>query len=238
MHRLSVVNPGRGAEDERENRAYTTSALTEMVLHSCLIARDAAFNLGNLLSSASGMAVLAIKECEQDLDRYEHIIDENMPVAITQVDEAHARQLLTCLKFITDLERIGDLVASVAQAAQRCHPKLSRRDADPLVRMAQGLEKMLETTHQAFVSRDPRLAESVMKADRGLDDIRRAIFRKHLQRPAGDATRTIHVLFMAQALERAGDHVKNLGEELVSLFARRSMRHTSPERSRRSNITD
>ena len=238
MPRLSVVDHGRRSSDESETHAYTTTALTEMVLHACLIARDAAYNVANLLSDPSGMAVLVVKECEQDLDRYERTIDEKTPIAITQVDEAHARQLLTCLKFITDLERIGDLMASVALTAQRCHPKLSRREAEPLVEMAKDLEKMLETTHQAFISRDPRLAESVIKADRAVDDVRQSVFRKYLRKPAADATRTIHLLFMAQAIERAGDHAKNLGEELVSLFEGRSMRHASPERSRRSNASD
>jgi len=43
---------------------------------------------------------------------------------------------------------------------------------------------------------------------------------------------------MTQALERAGDHTKNLGEELVSLFEGRSMRHASSERSRRRNLSE
>jgi len=237
MHGV-LASADRGMNHDRQSRTYTTTSLTELVLHACLIARDAAFNVGSLLSNPSGMGVLMVKECEQDLDRYERLIDEQTPLAITQVDEAQARQLLSCLKFITDLERIGDLMVSVAQAAQRCHPKLNRREAEPLARMAQALEQMLETTHQAFVSRNPRLAESVIKADRQIDDIRQKLFRKHLQHPTGDSARTIHLLLMTQALERAGDHTKNLGEELVSLFEGRSMRHASSERSRRRNLSE
>lgn len=219
-------------------RAYTTAAMTELVLHACLIARDSAFNIANLLSQASGMAVLVVKECEQDLDRYERLIDEQTPVAITQVDEAHARQLLTCLKFITDLERIGDLMRSVAQFAQRCYPKLGRREAEPLAKMARALEHMLETTHRAFVSRDPRLAESVIVADRQIDDLRRRIFRKYLERHVEETSRTINLLLMAQALERAGDHATNLGEELLHLFEGRTRRHASPGRRSRGNLSE
>ncbi len=238
MHRSPLAAAERRPALENGVRAYTTSALTELVLHACLVARDSAFNVASLLSTASGMAVVAVKECEQDLDRYERMIDEQVPIAITQVDEAHARQLLTCLKFITDLERIGDLMLSVAHSAQRCHPKLNRKEAAPLVGMAQAVEHMLETTHRALVSRDAQLAETVIVADRHLDALRQRIFRKYLQRHFEETSRTINLLFMAQALERAGDHVTNLGEELLHLFEGRSHRHASPERRRRGNLSE
>ena len=239
MHRSSVAIAHREPEAvDGPVRAYTTTALTQLVLHACLIARDSAFNIANLLSNSSGMAVLVVKECEQDLDRYERLIDEQTPVAITQVDETHARQLLTCLKFITDLERIGDLMLSVAQYAQRCYPKLAKKEAAPLAKMAQALEHMLETTHQALVSRDARLAESVIVADRQIDQLRRRIFLKYLEGQAEETSRTINLLLMAQALERAGDHATNLGEELLHLFEGRTRRHASRERRSRGNLSE
>ena len=238
MRRLSAAAADKRSLPSRGARAYTTATMTELVLHACLIARDAVFNISNLLTNASGMAVVVIKECEQDLDRYERLIDEQTPVAITQVDEAHARQLLTCLKFITDLERIGDLMLSVAQSAQRCYPKLSRREGEPFAKMAQALEHMLETTHRAFVSRDPRLAESVIGADRQIDELRRKVFRKYLEQHTEESSRTINLLLMAQALERAGDHATNLGEELLHLFEGRTRRHASPERRNRGNLSE
>ena len=239
MHRSSLATAERHpvAVDEGV-RAYTTAALTELALHACLVARDSAFNVANLLSAASGMAVVVVKECEQDLDRYERLIDEQVPIAITQVDEAHARQLLTCLKFITDLERIGDLMLSVAQSAQRCYPKLGRNEARPLARMARAVERMLETTHRAFLSRDPRRAEEVIVADRQIDDLRRRFFRKYLEQRSDETSRTVNLLFMAQALERAGDHATNLGEELLHLFEGRSWRHASRERRSRANLSE
>ena len=64
------------------------------------------------------MAFLAIKDCEKELDLIERQIDERLPAAITRVNEARARQLLSSLKSTTDLERIGDLVMSVAMRVQ------------------------------------------------------------------------------------------------------------------------
>ena len=106
--------------------SLATDDLVRLALKACLIARDAAFNLRDLLTSSSRMAFLAIKDCEQELDQLERQIDERMPEAITRVNEARARQLLSSLKSTTDLERIGDLIMSVALRFRREPPKFPR----------------------------------------------------------------------------------------------------------------
>src|SRR5579871_230947 len=102
----------------RAQAGETQSELMRMALKACLIARDAAFNVQDLLTNSSRMAFLAIKDCEKELDVIERQIDEHLPAAITRVSEARARQLLTTLKSTTDLERIGDLVMSVGLRVQ------------------------------------------------------------------------------------------------------------------------
>jgi uncharacterized protein Yka (UPF0111/DUF47 family) len=97
----------------------STRELTGLVLQACLVAKDAAFNLRDFIENSSNMAFLAVKDCEKELDRMERRIDEEITSAITEVSESEARQLLACLKFIIDLERIGDLTWTVAQRLQR-----------------------------------------------------------------------------------------------------------------------
>ena len=101
--------PRRKAVQELES----TREMTALVEQACLVAKDAAFNLRDYLENASNMAFVAVKDCEKELDRAERKIDEEITGAITQVSEVEARELLACLKFIIDLERIGDLTWSV-----------------------------------------------------------------------------------------------------------------------------
>src|ERR1700719_721542 len=108
----------RPAKSPAEPRLRGADDLARLALKACLIARDAAFNVRDLLTNSSRMAFLAIKDCEKELDLIERQIDERLPAAITKVNEARARQLLASLKCITDLERIGDLVMSVALRGQ------------------------------------------------------------------------------------------------------------------------
>jgi len=210
----------------------SSEPLTQLVLQACLVAKDAAFNLRDFIENSSNMAFLAVKDCEKELDRMERRIDEEITTAITEVGEAEARQLLACLKFIIDLERIGDLTWSATQRLQRLEEKLTREDAKDFIGMARALETMLTTVHDGFAHHDLAAATTVMKSDMRIDDLCRSVFHRHLSASDHRAREySVNLLFVAQAFERAGDHAKNLGEELYHLVEGRSLRH-EPKRSK------
>ena len=64
-----------------------------------------------------------------------------------------------------------------------------------------------------------------MKTDSQIDQVCHAVFRRHLESKDRRRDYSTNLLLMAQAFERAGDHAKNLGEELFHLVEGRSMRH-------------
>src|SRR5437763_2360910 len=212
----SASEPRLGAPDD----------LVRLSLKACLIARDAAFNLRDLLTTSSRMAFLAIKDCEKELDQLERQIDERMPEAITRVNEARARQLLSSLKSTTDLERIGDLLLSVALRFQARTAKIPASDTRQLVEMSSVLREMLDLIHQGFSNLDLDCARKLLQMYKDIDRICHELFQKHLAEtvPQGD-TSGFEILLMAQALERAGDHTTNLAEDLYSLIEGRSLRH-------------
>jgi len=115
--RATEVRP-RAAQARGNPEDFAEDELSALVVRGCLIARDAVFNVRDFLSDGSRLAFLAIKDCEKELDQIERKIDDQLPEAITRVGEAKARELLACLKFITDLERIG-----TSPTARRCNCK-------------------------------------------------------------------------------------------------------------------
>lgn len=214
----------------RARRSGSADELGRLSLKACLIARDAAFNVRDLLTNSSRMAFLAIKDCEKELDQIERQIDERLPAAITRVNEARARQLLSSLKSTTDLERIGDLVMSVALRVQARTVKIPAADVRQLVEMSEVLHKMLDLIHRGFTTLDLECARTVLQMDKEIDRICHAMFQKHLA-TSGTDTSEFEVLLMAQALERAGDHSTNLAEELYSLIEGRSLRHVPKKKA-------
>jgi phosphate transport system protein len=206
--------------------------LARTALRAFLIARDAASNVPDLFTQSSRMAFLAIKECEQELDVIERYIDERTPAAITRVNEVRARQLLTSLKCTTDLERIGDLVMSMAMRVQARTGKIPASDVRQLVEMAAILHEMLDLVYRGFVDLDLECARKVLQMDKDIDRVCHALFQKHLTEQAANSNPlSFEVLLMAQALERAGDHTTNLAEDLYSLIEGRSLRHAPKKRA-------
>lgn len=206
--------------------------MARLALKACLIARDAAFNVRDLLTGSSRMAFLAIKDCEKELDLIERQIDERLPAAITRVGEARARQLLSTLKSTTDLERIGDLVMSMAMRVQSRTTKIPVADVRALVEMSSILREMLDLVHKGFSTLDLECARKVLQMDKEIDRLCHGLFQKHLAETVqqGD-TSGFDLLLMAQALERAGDHTTNLAEDLYSLIEGRSLRHAPKKKA-------
>src|SRR5216684_2778704 len=139
---LTTLKSKRAAKN-----AGSLDDLARLAQKACLIARDAAFNVKDLITNSSRMAFLAIKDCEKELDLIERQIDERLPAAITRVNEARARQLLSSLKCTTDLERIGDLVMSVAMRVQARTAKMPASDVRQLVEMSSVLREMLDLVY-------------------------------------------------------------------------------------------
>lgn len=201
--------------------------LSAMVLRACLIARDAVFNVRDAIGNGSRLAFLAIKDCEKELDQIERKIDEQLPGAITRVGEAKARELLACLKFITDLERIGDLAYSAVMQLESRREKLPAADSRQLVGMASLLCEMLEQVHQGFLTRELSYAQSVLRSDPQVDALCHGLFQRHLATTNSASAQNFDILLAAQALERIGDHAKNLAEEVCGLAEGRSLRHNT-----------
>lgn len=235
MARKSAANQIHDSETPQGSSAPARAAtrnrlapddLVRLALKACLIGRDAAFNVRDLLTTSSRMAFLAIKDCEKELDVIERQIDERMPEAITRVNETRARQLLSSLKSTTDLERIGDLIMSVALRFQARTTKIPASDTRQLVEMSSVLRDMLDLVHRGFSDLDLECARKVLQMDKEIDRICHGLFQKHLVATVAQGdTSVFEILLMAQALERAGDHATNLAEDLYSLIEGRSLRH-------------
>ncbi|PYV63510.1 MAG: hypothetical protein DMG95_06695, partial [Acidobacteria bacterium] len=119
----------RARRKSAAQRSPATNSLTDLALRACLVASDAAYNIKDFLANGSRMALLAVRDCEKELDRIESQIDEQLPKAIAEVSEPEARELLACLRFSTDLERIGDLLWGVGQRVHSLPTKLPAADS-------------------------------------------------------------------------------------------------------------
>jgi phosphate transport system protein len=153
-------------------------------------------------------------------------MDQELATVITQVTPAQARELLACMKLMLDLERIGDLVASFAERSAIVRNRIDMDDVEQLTRMGCLLENMLATMVRAFAARNIEQAIQVLRSDSEVDRLRNLVVVRHTENAEGlKGLESLHVLAMANALERAGDHIKNMAEELCHLATGHTMRH-------------
>jgi phosphate transport system protein len=213
------------------NVSYTTKdpaaddALVSLTGRAYTLAISAAPSAADLVLGA-GTALNRIVVCERELDELDREIDERVAVEATHAPLEQVREKLACLKCMIDLERIGDLLLSFATRAETVRTRLDMQDVRDLSDMLAVLSRMLHETESAFSTRDHALALQVIRADREIDRLHNLIVMRRLEPElAFGGPDSVHVISMAQAVERAGDHVKNTAEEICHLVSGHTVRH-------------
>jgi phosphate transport system protein len=186
---------------------------------------------------ASGdIAVLdGVIEDDHRVNAMEVGLDESCSqiIARRQPAAGDLRLVMAVIKTITDLERIGDEAEKIARMAKLIHA--AERQHMPrleLKHMASLALSMLRQALDAFARLDVNAAVQVVKQDRGVDDEFRSILRQLITFMMEDPrtiSRCLETLFIAKAIERIGDHAKNMAEYVVYMVEGRDVRHTREE---------
>lgn len=190
----------------------------------------------------SGDVALASQVIADDhrVNAMEVSIDENCNhiIARRQPTAGDLRMIMMVVKTITDLERIGDEAEKIARMSKLLHEtdRLSTPRFTDITRMSGLALGMLHKALDAFARLEVGTAVDVAREDLQVDEEFRTILR-HLITFMMEDPRTIslslEILFVAKALERIGDHAKNMGEYVVYMVKGKDVRHTSVEEMER-----
>ena len=127
------------------------------------------------------------------------------------------RQISAALKMITDMERIGDQAADIAEIIVFLKGR-SCESCAAIGEMGRATIKMVTDSVEAFVRRDTALAESVIRYDDIVDDyflkVKTALIGL-LARTPDDGEYALDLLMIAKYFERIGDHAVNIAEWVV-----------------------
>lgn len=161
-------------------------------------------------------------------------IDEDCSriIARRQPAAGDLRMVLMMVKSITDLERIGDEAAKIARFALKSSEterKLTPRFVE-IKAMASTAKDMLHMALDAFARSDAAKVVEIAHMDEEVDEQYQAAIRQLITFMLEDP-RTIsislEVLFIAKAVERIGDHAKNISENVVYMAHGKDVRHIS-----------
>lgn len=127
------------------------------------------------------------------------------------------RQISSALKMITDMERIGDQAADIAEIATMMKSK-SFKKVEPIEKMSVATIKMVTDSIDAFVKKDLQLAKDVIDYDDVVDELFEKVRNElidFIRKESENAEYYVDLLMIAKYFERLGDHATNIAEWVV-----------------------
>jgi len=171
-----------------------------------------------------------VNDQELELDRMvNHLIARRQPTA------GDLRLITGVAKATTDLERAGDEATKIARAAKWLREKGggARMNRIPDIRSAGNVASdMLRGALDAFARMDAQAAAAIIRDDAGIDERFKAILRQLITFMMEDPrtiSAAIDTIWVAKAIERIGDHAKNIAEHVIFIAEGTDVRHSKLE---------
>jgi phosphate transport system protein len=208
--------------EDIQNKVLTMGGLVEQQINLAV----EAYTSGNL-----DLAGQVIKQ-DDNIDDLEVAIDQECTqiLALRQPAAFDLRLLLTAIKIIHELERIGNKAERIAEMAIKLASVKSKFPHHELVHMAGLAKGMLHDALDAFARMSlenvPEITERDDHVDREYDNILRQLITRMMEDPR-NITWTLDVLRTVRALERIGDHACYICEHLVYMIKGEEVRHLS-----------
>ena len=205
--------------------------------------RTSILKMGGKVESQLRQSVLAYSEGNHDLANNVMLIEREVNqehleidhacseiIAIRQPAASDLRMLLGCIRAISDLERIGDEASKIAKMALKQSDKRAHLPrVHSIYQSADLAATMLRQSLDAFAREDTTEMPAVFAADLELDSHYQASMRQLITFMMEDP-RTISAalddLWVAKAIERAGDHAENIAETAIYIFEGEDVRYT------------
>ena len=162
-----------------------------------------------------------VRSGDAAIDKLEELINEEAArvIALRAPTAVDLRVILSVIKVSANLERIGDYAKNVAKRTGVLIQMNEIEDAaNALRRLAREVELMLKDALDAYVQRDVSLAEDIIRRDNDVDQMYNGLFRQFvtfMMEDPRNITGCMHLHFMAKNIERMGDHVTSIAEQVI-----------------------
>lgn len=211
--------------------------------------------MGGLVESQVGDAIKALTEADSDLgnkvqekdsivNRMELDIDEECTriIARRQPAASDLRLVIATSKAVSDLERIGDESAKIGRLAVRlCEEGEAPRGYVEIRHIGDRVRRMTQEALTAFARLDVDTALEVAREDKDVDREYESAMRElvtYMMEDPRSIKRVMSIIWSLRALERIGDHARNIAESVIYLVKGTDVRHISIDEMQRQVQND
>jgi phosphate transport system protein len=187
----------------------------------------------NGLSSGSEELINRVIDTERRVNSAEKEIDDACVhvVARRQPAASDLRLIMGVSKIVTDLERIGDEAEKIARMARSIYGRgaLSIPRSIDVRQTGDKATMMLRRVLDAMARLDTAEAENIIAEDKLIDTEFRAIVRQlitYMMEDPRTITTALDIVWVAKAIERVGDHAKNIAEQVIYIVHGTDVRHS------------
>lgn len=206
--------------------------------------RSRALEMGGLVESQINMtikaytdnnsaAILDVLENDHEVNNLEKIIDDDCihVIAMRQPTASDLRLVMAISKMVTDLERSGDEIKKMAKSIRRIQERdvSFLKSASDVKHIANTASQQLRSALDAFARLDSKEAKSIIEVDESLDQEFKSIVRQlitYMMEDPRSITTALDIITISRAIERVGDHAKNIAEQVIYIVEGRDVRHT------------
>ncbi|ABV93279.1 phosphate transport system protein [Dinoroseobacter shibae DFL 12 = DSM 16493] len=181
-----------------------------------------------------------VRTRDKQIDALEEQINEEAArlIALRAPTAGDLRVVLTVIKMSANLERIGDYAKNMAKRTSilvQLQPV--GNSAASLKRMARDVEMMLRDALDAYLRLDVEMSEAIRMRDQEVDQMYNALFREfltHMMEDPRNITACMHLHFIAKNIERMGDHVTSVAEQVIYMVTGELPDEDRPKQDRTS----
>jgi len=146
------------------------------------------------------------------------------------------RFVLACLKINSNLERIGDIADGISRYVVESNNNFNKEllQVTQITEMFDISLSMLNNAQDAFQVEDARLARQVFKKDDTLDAINanaNKVIEAYIKNHPDEIDQCLHIISMIRKLERTGDQIKNVAEEIIFFIEAKVLKHDTAAKS-------
>ena len=177
-------------------------------------------NSFNAFSERNQNKAIDIARADVLIDATERIIDNMIVESIVshQPTAAESRLLISAMRINKDLERIGDYATNIANHSSTLDQLELTGKEDNVLQMWQAVQTMLADVTQAYDTKDTEAAEAIRQQDIEIDKMYTQIFTDLItlnKENSEQSCACTHLIFIARSLERIGDHIVDIAEEIL-----------------------